>query len=97
MDLEGDDPSDRPGDYEFEDEEHGRVCVWAAVTVPAGYFSGPACHLVLDRYELIEQAGLPMTFEVIDDEPRRFRKNRITATASTRQRAGSRPALRMTR
>jgi hypothetical protein len=31
--------------------------------------SCPTCHLVLDSYELIEQAGLPATFEVIDDNP----------------------------
>ena len=67
--LEGDDSSDRSYNYEYEDEQHGPVSVWATVTVPADYFSCPTCHLVLDRYDLIEQAGLPTTFEAIDDHP----------------------------
>ena len=43
-------------------------------------FSCPTCHLVLDRYELIEQAGLPATFDVIDDDP--LWRNRSTATTN---------------
>ncbi|WP_061294177.1 hypothetical protein [Herbidospora cretacea] len=34
------------------------------VTIAADYFSCPHCHLVLNRYELVEQAGLPTSFEV---------------------------------
>jgi hypothetical protein len=37
--------------------------------VPAEYFSYSTCHLILDGYELIEQAGLPETFVFIDDDP----------------------------
>jgi hypothetical protein len=37
--------------------------------VPADYFSCATCHLILDRYVLIEQAGLSTTFVVIDDDP----------------------------
>ena len=37
--------------------------------MPVEYFSCPTCHLVLDGYELIEQAKLPNTFETIDDDP----------------------------
>jgi hypothetical protein len=45
------------------------------VTIAADHFSCPHCHLVLNRYEFIRQAGLPTTFEVegieddIDYEP----------------------------
>ena len=39
------------------------------VTVPSDYFSCSNCHLVLDGYELIEQAGLPVDFEAIDENP----------------------------
>ncbi len=34
------------------------------LTIAAEYFSCPHCHLVLNRYEFVEQAGLPGTFEV---------------------------------
>jgi hypothetical protein len=37
----------------------------AGLTVSSRYFSCPACRLVLDRYELIRQAGLPETFEAL--------------------------------
>ncbi len=67
--LEGDDSSDTSYNYEPNDDEYDGISVWATVTVPADYFSCPTCHLVLDRYELIEQAGLATTFEVIDDDP----------------------------
>jgi hypothetical protein len=67
--LEGEDSSDRSYTYEPDDDEYEPISVWATVTVPADYFSCPTCHLVLDRYELIEQAGLATTFDVIDDDP----------------------------
>jgi hypothetical protein len=67
--LEGDDSSDMSYNYEPGDDDYDPVSVWATITVPADYFSCPTCHLVLDRYELIEQADLPTTFEVIDDDP----------------------------
>jgi rubredoxin len=67
--LEGDDDSDTSYQYEPGDDEYDPGTTWAEITVPADYFSCPTCHLVLDRYELIEQADLPTTFEVIDDEP----------------------------
>ena len=67
--LEGDDGSDMSYDYDHDDETWEVIAVWALVTVPAENFSCPTCHLVLDRYELIEQAGLPDTFQTIDDDP----------------------------
>jgi hypothetical protein len=69
--LEGADSSDMTVDYDYydEDEEGEPYDVRAIVTVPPDYFSCPNCHLVLDRYELIQQAGLPETFEVIDEDP----------------------------
>jgi len=67
--LEGEDSSDRSYNYEPGYDEYDPVSAWATITVPADYFSCPTCHLVLDRYELIEQADLPTTFDVIDDNP----------------------------
>ncbi len=64
--LEGEDSSDRTYNYEPSEDFH---TAWTTITVPADYFSCPTCHLVLDRYELIERAGLSTTFEVIDDNP----------------------------
>ena len=67
--LEGDDDSDKTYSYEGGDDYCDPISAWATSTVPTDYFSCPACHLVLDSYELIEQAGLPTTFDVIDDDP----------------------------
>ena len=39
------------------------------ITAPADYFSCPTCHLVLDRYELIEQAACPLPSRSVDDDP----------------------------
>lgn len=66
--LEGDDSSDM--DYDFDVDREGEpVSAWATIHVPVEYFSCPACHLVLDGYELIDHVGLPDTFDVIDDDP----------------------------
>jgi len=67
--LEGDDDSDMSYQYEPGDDEWEPGTTWAEITVPAEHFSCPTCHLVLDRYELIEQAGLPTDFEVTEDNP----------------------------
>ena len=68
--LEGDDDSDVAYEYDYDDEaESGFRSAWAEITVPAEYFSCSTCHLVLDGYELISQAGLPETFMAIDDDP----------------------------
>lgn len=67
--LEGEDGSDTTYEYERGDDEDDPGTIWATVTVPSDYFSCSTCHLVLDRFELIEQAGLPESFEVIDDDP----------------------------
>ena len=66
--LEGDDDSDKSYEVDYDDE-YGYTNVSATISVPAEYFSCPACHLVLDGYELISQAGLPDTFTAIDDDP----------------------------
>ena len=66
--LEGEDGSDRSYQSEFDDE-YNPGDIWATITVPADYFSCPTCHLILDRYEVIEQAGLSTTFDVDDDDP----------------------------
>ncbi len=67
--LEGDDGSDMSYEYDYDEETGDVVGAWARVNVPAEYFSCSTCHLVLDGYELIEQASLPDTFETIDDNP----------------------------
>ncbi len=67
--LEGDDGSDMSYEYDYGDGEYDLGSAWAKITVPADYFSCSTCHLILGGYELIEQANLPGTFEVIDDDP----------------------------
>jgi hypothetical protein len=67
--LEGDDDSDMSHEYDYDDNGDVRSA-WARITVPSDYFSCSACHLVLDGYQFIEQANLPETFEVIDDDPK---------------------------
>jgi hypothetical protein len=67
--VEGDDGSDTAYEYEPGYDEDDPGSVRATVTVPVDYFSCPVCHLVLDRYELIVQAGISETFSAIDDDP----------------------------
>lgn len=67
--LEGDDDSNRSYEYEPSGDPHDPVWVTATVAVPTDYFSCPTCHLVLDTYELIEQAGLPAGFTAVEDDP----------------------------
>jgi hypothetical protein len=66
--LEGDDGSNVEIQYQVNLEDPESPEVYAIVHVPADFFSCGTCHLVLDRYELIAQAGLPEVFDVIDDE-----------------------------
>ena len=57
-------------DYEAEFGEDGEPwAVWATATVTPSHFSCSTCRLVLDRYELVEQAGLAGTFTVVDEDP----------------------------
>lgn len=69
--LEGDDGSNMSYEYERDGDEDDPFAMsfWANVDVPSDYFSCPTCHLVLDGYDLIVQAGLPDHFTVIDDDP----------------------------
>lgn len=68
--AEGEDSSAADYRYEVEyDEEEGPIGMWAEITVPIDYFSCPTCHLVLDRYEMVVEAGMTETFTVIDDDP----------------------------
>jgi hypothetical protein len=68
--LEGSDGSDMVSFEYIHDREDGSpVGARARINVPAEYFGCPTCHLVLDDYELIEQAGLPDSFEFIDEDP----------------------------
>ena len=63
--LEGEDSTDVT--YEYDEDDPGSR--WATISVPADHFSCSTCHLVLDRYELIEQADLPGAFAVVDEDP----------------------------
>lgn len=55
-------------EYVYDREDPGPVEARAVLNVPAEHFSCETCHLVLE-YELLEQAGLPDSFEFIDDNP----------------------------
>jgi hypothetical protein len=63
--LEGEDVQDTETEY-VRISEHD-VDVIVTLTVGADYFSCSTCRLVLDGYELIEQAGLSTTFNVEGD------------------------------
>jgi hypothetical protein len=65
--LEGDEYTDAEYQYEDDDPEWPPT-VWATLTIPSSYFSCPRCHLVLD-YDLLAQADVAETFEVVDDDP----------------------------
>jgi len=58
-------------DYEIKFERVGEEDYdqWVELTVDAEYFSCRNCRLVLDGYELLELAGLPLTFEAVGDVP----------------------------
>jgi hypothetical protein len=63
--LEGEDVTS----YEIEGERIGPddYDVWANLTVSPDYFACDNCHLVLDRYELVEAAELPTEFNDFGD------------------------------
>lgn len=65
--LEGDEYSDAEYEYEYYDDEYPPSYT-ATLTVPASYFSCSHCHLVLE-YELLEQAGISESFQIVDDDP----------------------------
>jgi hypothetical protein len=67
--LEGDDGEQVSFEYSYDREDGSPVGATARIDVVASYFSCPTCHLVLDDYELIEQAGLPDSFEFLDTDP----------------------------
>jgi hypothetical protein len=68
--LEGSEGSDVESfEYVYDLEDGSPVGALARINVPAEYFGCSTCHLVLDDYELIEQAGLPDSFEFVDENP----------------------------
>lgn len=66
--IEGEDELDREHErtvYVGEGlYEHDYDYPTFTLTISTAYFSCPHCHLVLSRYEFIDQAGLPAAFEV---------------------------------
>lgn len=67
--LEGENILETSYESESGENEEDSGSFWAELTIGADYFSCPTCHLVLDRYELTEQAGLSDTILAVDDEP----------------------------
>jgi hypothetical protein len=66
--LEGQDYTNIEYEYvPWGDEEFEGVDVIATLTIAADYFSCSNCHLVLDGYELIAQADLATSFQVVDE------------------------------
>jgi hypothetical protein len=63
--IEGTDHIEVERDYDSWDDETGRP--WAKLTIPSQYFSCETCRLVLETYELIEEAGLPDVFTLYAD------------------------------
>jgi hypothetical protein len=64
--LEGEEVTNTQVERHQIDEDDFELIV--TLTVDADYFSCQTCQLVLDGYELIERAGLPITFLVEGDE-----------------------------
>jgi hypothetical protein len=54
-------------DLQYEQISEDDFEVWFDLTVGSDRFSCPECRLVLDGYELLEQAGLPTTFGAVGD------------------------------
>lgn len=69
--LQGDEELERErertvfsGETIYDQRDYDYAYPTFTLTIAAEYFSCPHCHLVLNRYEFVEQAGLPATFEV---------------------------------
>lgn len=69
--LEGDEEFERErertvrvGETSYEQLEYDYDYPTFTLTISADYFSCPHCHLVLDRLEFVEQARLPVAFEI---------------------------------
>ncbi|HUZ51689.1 MAG TPA: hypothetical protein VMU94_04080 [Streptosporangiaceae bacterium] len=56
-------------EYHYDLEDGSPVGAEARLEVPVARFCCETCHLVLEDYELITQAGLPDSFEFIDENP----------------------------
>jgi hypothetical protein len=65
--LEGDEEVSTEIRREGIDSDDEWSMPWNEVTVLSEYFSCPVCHLVLDRPELIGEAGLPEEFIIQED------------------------------
>lgn len=63
--VEGNDVIDEKIEYEQIDEDD--FCVIVALTVASEYFSCPHCGLVLDDYQVLEEAGIKTTFHAERD------------------------------
>jgi hypothetical protein len=67
--LEGDGGEQLSFEYQYDLEDGYPVGAEALLSVPVMRFCCETCHLVLDDYEMITQAGLPDSFEFIDEDP----------------------------
>jgi hypothetical protein len=64
--LEGEEVQDAELYVERLSEEDSEA-PWMNLTVGSEHFSCTTCHLVLDGYELLQEAGLPSDFADIGD------------------------------
>ena len=67
--VEGDDGEQQSFEYLYDREDGSPIGAEARLEVPVVRFCCETCHLVLDDYELIKQAGLPDSFEFVDNNP----------------------------
>ena len=54
-------------EWEYDQSDPDDYDAWVNLSVGADYFSCPTCHLILDRYELLEAAGLDEQFHDVGD------------------------------
>jgi hypothetical protein len=80
--LEGDDEIERErertvrvGETSYDPLEYDYDHPTFTLTISADYFSCPNCHLILERLEYIEQAGLPVAFEIEEVEDSEYRES----------------------
>jgi hypothetical protein len=67
--VEGDEGEQISFEYQYDLEDGSPIGAEARLEVPVMRFCCETCHLVLDDYELIRRAGLPDSFDFIDNNP----------------------------
>ena len=75
--VEGDEGEQLSFEYHYDLEDGSPIGAEARLEVPVMRSCCEICHLVLDDYELIKQAGLPDSFEFVDNDPEWPRKKPV--------------------